>query len=100
MSDDQDGAFEATYAELYDRHLVPLLFAPYARVLTDRAKALNSCSVLETAAGTGVVTRELAQALGRGARVTATDLNPSMIERAKTRPAMAPSSVACRPCGP
>ena len=34
MSDDQAGAFKATFAELYDRHLVPLLFAPYARMRT------------------------------------------------------------------
>jgi hypothetical protein len=28
LSEDAGGAFRATYAELYDRHLVPLLFAP------------------------------------------------------------------------
>ena len=35
---DTAGAFKATYAELYDRHLAPLLFAPYARLLSERAR--------------------------------------------------------------
>jgi hypothetical protein len=33
MSEDMTGAFKATYAELYDRHLVPMLFAPYALIV-------------------------------------------------------------------
>jgi hypothetical protein len=41
MSDGASGAFKATYAELYDHHLVPMLFAPYARMLAERAKALS-----------------------------------------------------------
>ena len=32
---------KATYAELYDRHLVPMLFAPYAPILAERAKMLG-----------------------------------------------------------
>lgn len=54
MPEDADAAFRATYAELYDRHLVPLLFAPYAQYLADRVKAHKPRSVLETAAGTGL----------------------------------------------
>jgi len=42
---------------------VPLLFAPYARILAERAKGLGPRSVLETAAGTGILTWELAQTL-------------------------------------
>jgi hypothetical protein len=59
MSDDTAGAFKTTYAELYDHHLVPLQFAPYAEVLAARSKVLGPRAILETAAGTGIATREL-----------------------------------------
>ena len=56
MSEDMTGAFKATYAELYDRHLVPMLFAPYAPILAERAKMLGPRNILEIAAGTGIAT--------------------------------------------
>jgi ubiquinone/menaquinone biosynthesis C-methylase UbiE len=89
MTGDTGGAFRATYAELYDRHLVPMLFAPYARMLADRATAFGPRSILETAAGTGIVTQELARTFSAGVSITATDLNQPMIDRAKRRPGMA-----------
>src|SRR5215469_9335786 len=83
----EDAAFRATYAELYDRHLVPLLFAPYAGYLADRVKAHKPRSVLETAAGTGVLSQALAQALPAEVTITATDLNQPMIDRARAKSA-------------
>jgi len=41
--------------------------------------------VLETAAGTGIVTRKLRDALAKDARLTATDLNPPMLEVARAK---------------
>jgi SAM-dependent methyltransferase len=41
--------------------------------------------VLETAAGTGVVTRQLRDRLPASAHLTATDLNPPMLEIARTK---------------
>jgi SAM-dependent methyltransferase len=90
------GAFQQTYAELYDRHLVPLLFAPYAPVLADSAKTLAPRNVLELAAGTGIATRELARALPE-ARITATDLNQPMIDRATS--GSGPGNVTWRQAG-
>jgi len=87
MREDADRAFRATYAELYDRHLVPLLFAPYAGYLADRAKALKPRSVLETAAGTGVLAKTLARHLPDDVPITATDLNQPMIDRGRTKSA-------------
>ncbi len=87
MPEDADAAFRATYAELYDRHLVPLLFAPYAQYLADRVKAHKPRSVLETAAGTGVLSQALAQALPAEVEITATDLNQPMIDRARAKSA-------------
>jgi SAM-dependent methyltransferase len=88
MSSDKVAAFAGTLAEFYDRYLVPLNFAPYAEVVADRAKALLPRRVLETAAGTGVVTEALARILPSEVTITATDLNQAMIERGKVRPGM------------
>jgi ubiquinone/menaquinone biosynthesis C-methylase UbiE len=79
-----DSAFSGSIPAIYDRWLVPLLFEPWADDLAARAAALKPTDLLETAAGTGVVTERLARALPH-ARITATDLNPGMIERAGPR---------------
>jgi len=52
-----------------------------------RAAACNPARVLETAAGTGIVTRQLRDHLPAGVHLTATDLNPPMIEVAHEIPA-------------
>ncbi len=88
MSSEKVAAFAGTLAEFYDRYLVPLNFAPYAEVVADRAKALLPRRILETAAGTGVVTEALARILPTDVTITATDLNEAMIERGKVKPGM------------
>jgi len=88
MTDNRVAAFAGTLGEFYDRYLVPLIFAPYAEVVADRAKGLRPHRVLETAAGTGVVTEALLRALPSNAAITATDLNQQMIDRGKARPGM------------
>jgi ubiquinone/menaquinone biosynthesis C-methylase UbiE len=80
----QDLAFTGSVAELYERLLVPLIFQFYADNVADRVAALSPARILETAAGTGVVTRAMAKRLPR-ADITATDLNPAMLEQAKLR---------------
>lgn len=87
MSEDADAAFRATYAELYDRYLVPLLFAPYAGYLADRVKAHKPRSILETAAGTGILSQALVQILPVDVAITATDLNQPMIDHARIKSA-------------
>lgn len=69
-------AFVGSIPELYERHLGPMLFAPYAEDLTERVRVPRR--VLEVAAGTGIVTRALHAAFP-GADVVATDLNEAMI---------------------
>ncbi|MEN3272341.1 MAG: hypothetical protein V7636_1102 [Actinomycetota bacterium] len=64
--------------DAYERLLVPMLFQPYARDLTRRAADLGPQRVLEIAAGTGVVTRELTRVLD--AEIVATDLSEAMLE--------------------
>jgi ubiquinone/menaquinone biosynthesis C-methylase UbiE len=64
--------------------MVPLLFRPYAELLAARAARFQPRSILETAAGTGVVTDELCRALPE-AKIVATDLNQAMLDVAATR---------------
>jgi len=70
--------------EVYDRVLVPILFSPFAPELAARAAATAPRRVLELAAGTGVLTAELVQALPE-ADLVATDLNPAMVAWAAER---------------
>ena len=79
-----DSAFAGSIPAIYDRCLGPMLFQPYARDLAERAAAIRPERVLETAAGTGIVTAALAEALP-GAHIVATDLNPAMIDVAAER---------------
>ena len=80
-----DKVFSGSIPEIYDRLMVPLIFEPYARDLADRVAKANPGRVLETAAGTGVLTRALTAQLPANAHVTATDLNDPMLAHAKTR---------------
>jgi ubiquinone/menaquinone biosynthesis C-methylase UbiE len=81
---DMDVRFTGSIPANYERYMVPLLFRPYAEVLADRARQFEPRSVLETAAGTGVVTDALARALP-DAGIVATDLNQAMLDVAATR---------------
>lgn len=80
-----DKLFAGSIPEIYDRYLVPLIFEFYARDLSARAAAANPSHVLETAAGTGALTRALAACLPSHTAVTATDLNQPMIDYAAAR---------------
>ena len=79
-----DVRFSGSVPANYERYMVPLLFRPYAEQLAARARALGARRILETAAGTGVVTAALAEALP-DAEIVATDLNQAMLDVAATR---------------
>lgn len=80
-----DKVFAGSIPEIYERYFVPLIFEPYARELAARIAAAAPGDVLETAAGTGVLTRELAAKLPASARIVATDLNQPMLDIAAAR---------------
>jgi ubiquinone/menaquinone biosynthesis C-methylase UbiE len=80
-----DKLFAGSIPEIYDRFLVPLIFEPYARDLAGRLARTAPRNVLETAAGTGVLTRAMASILSANARIVATDLNQPMLDRAAAR---------------
>jgi ubiquinone/menaquinone biosynthesis C-methylase UbiE len=80
-----DTVFSGSIPSLYDRYLGPLIFEPYADDLARRLTALDPERVLETAAGTGIVTRALDRALSPRASIVATDLNQPMLDHAAER---------------
>jgi ubiquinone/menaquinone biosynthesis C-methylase UbiE len=80
-----DKVFAGSIPENYDRYMVPLIFEPYAVDIARRAASLSPSAVLETAAGSGVVTRALAPRLPRGASYIVTDLNQPMVDYAASR---------------
>ena len=79
--------FTGNIPEHYDEGLGPMLFVDYADDIARRTAAYAPTRVLETAAGTGIVTRRLRDVMPK-AQITATDLNAPMLERAagKFRP--------------
>lgn len=79
MSDDLRRNFGGAIPDFYERGMAPVMFAPAAAVTVARVVALAPERVLETAAGTGQVTRLLAAQLPSGTAITATDLAPAML---------------------
>lgn len=75
-----DKLFTGSIPEIYERYLVPLIFKHYARDLANRVSEKPVSRVLEIAAGTGVVTRAVADVLGSDVSIIATDLNQAMLD--------------------
>lgn len=82
----QDAArFVGSIPENYDKGLGPHIFMGYADDLARRVAALNPGSVLELAAGTGIVSRKLRHSLQADCDLIVSDLNPPMLEVAKQK---------------
>ena len=82
---ESDKVFGGSIPKFYDTLMVPMIFDAYADDLAALVAASSPGAVLETAAGSGVVTRALARRLGTGARYVVTDLNQPMLDYAATR---------------
>ena len=78
-----DAEFVGAIPELYESLLVPMIFQEPARSLASTIATLRPHDILETAAGTGVLTRALAEM--PDVHITATDLNAAMIDAARSR---------------
>jgi ubiquinone/menaquinone biosynthesis C-methylase UbiE len=81
-----DTVFAGSIPALYNRYLGPLIFEPYASDLAARVASAPAERVLETACGTGVLTRALAASLPGAATIIATDLNQPMLDFAAATP--------------
>lgn len=82
---DFDKVFAGSIPERYDTLMVPLIFQGYADDMAALVAGFSPQAVLETAAGSGAVTRALAPLLDSGARYVATDLNQPMLDYAAAR---------------
>jgi SAM-dependent methyltransferase len=80
-----DASFVGSIPQHYDRGLGPMIFVDYAADISRRVADRAPRRILETAAGTGIVTRALRDALTAGSQLTATDLNAPMLEIARTK---------------
>lgn len=80
-----DKVFAGSIPKFYDTLMVPLIFAEYAADMAARVAASTPGAVLETAAGSGAVTRALAPRLRADARYVVTDLNQPMLDYAAAR---------------
>jgi ubiquinone/menaquinone biosynthesis C-methylase UbiE len=81
--------FADSIAENYHRHLVPTIFEPWAEDLVDLAAPQPGERVLDVACGPGVVARLVARRAGAG-QVTGLDVNPGMVEVARSLPSELP----------
>ena len=81
MTQPTDEALKA--ARMYERYMVPLMFAPWVPALLDWAGVQAGEHVLDVACGTGSVARQAAVRVGAGGAVSALDLNPAMLQVAR-----------------
>ncbi|MFZ3361453.1 MAG: class I SAM-dependent methyltransferase [Xanthobacteraceae bacterium] len=82
---DNPAGFIGNIPQHYDQGLGPIIFADFAEDMAHRVAAYEPRRVLETAAGTGIVTRSLRDHLPAEARLVATDLNPPMLDVARRK---------------
>ena len=88
--------FTGNIPEHYDAGLGPMLFVDYAEDIARRVAAYAPKRVLETAAGTGIVTRRLYDLLPQ-AEILATDLNTPMLQWAAKKFKPTERRIAFRP---
>jgi ubiquinone/menaquinone biosynthesis C-methylase UbiE len=74
-----DAAYVGTVPLYYHRGIGPFLFEPFAQHTAERIGTRGPKVVLETACGTGIVTRRLRAALPCDALLVASDLNEPML---------------------
>jgi len=82
---DRNAAFVGDIPRNYDRYLGPILFHGFADDLAERISVMPGMRILETACGTGIVTRRLADRLRGHGSIVATDLNEAMIAHGRAQ---------------
>lgn len=80
-----NAAFTGSIPEHYDTGLGPHIFEQHAAEMAIRVAERGPGIVLELAAGTGIVTRQLRDSLAAHTEIIATDLNDAMLEVAKAK---------------
>lgn len=78
--DKQDVLFGGSVPDGYREYLEPVIFRPWAERLVDFVALQRGQTVLDVAAGTGVVSRVAASRLGADGYVIASDISSAMLE--------------------
>ena len=93
---DRNTAFVGEIPGNYDRYLGPIFFHGYADDLAARLPVAAGMRVLETACGTGIVTRRLVDRIRGHGTLVATDLNEAMIAHGRANVPGGPDLVEWR----
>ncbi len=86
MCQEEQRQLRGTRAEIYERGLVPAIFAPWAAVLIKQAALQPGERVLDVACGTGVVARLAAQQVGSTGRIAGLDKDAERLAVARSLP--------------
>lgn len=76
---EQGGLFSGSVPDAYREYLEPVIFRPWAEKLVSFVGVDEGQSVLDVAAGTGVVSRAAAARVGPSGRVVASDISEAML---------------------
>ena len=77
---------DASPMEAYQSYMVPVEFEPWSAELLDRIRLRTGERVLDLACGTGVVARAAATRVGTSGAVVGVDVNPVMLDAARSLP--------------
>jgi ubiquinone/menaquinone biosynthesis C-methylase UbiE len=81
---DNEGKRNNTAAEIYEHHLVPAMFEPFARDLIQLCDIRRSDRILDVACGTGILSRLAIEYVDSSAgKVVGVDINPVMLNVAR-----------------
>lgn len=76
---------QPSFADEYERTLVPAIFEGYARDLVERARPIGASDrILDLGCGTGIVARVLRERLGGAANIMGLDASAPMLEKARS----------------
>lgn len=93
MGQQEEQLLRGTGAEIYERGLVPAVFAPWAATLIEQAALQPGERVLDVACGTGVVARQAAQHVGPTGTVIGLDLHAGRLAVARSLPEVPGASI-------
>lgn len=80
-----EATVNVTPAQAYQAYFGPSIFEPLSERVIAIARPEPGDAVLDVACGTGILTRRLARSAGSAGRVVGIDLNPAMIDVARTQ---------------
>jgi SAM-dependent methyltransferase len=96
---EQTNQVDTTAAEAYENFMVPGLFGPWVHKIVQLAAPQAGEHVLDVACGTGTASRLVAELVTASGKVVGLDIDPGMIEVARSRPASSSGAAVEWHCG-